>query len=310
MSMSFAIREIRGLDPRCDHQRIVYLSYYYDFPIDAAITSAIVLLRGFGAPRISTIVDASGEWHRNGQVRSAVLVQAILALVGHGYNSHVGQGVISQINAAHRSYQSAGEEFVYLLSRFVFEPIAWNAQCGWRPYCEQEKESLFHFWTAVGKRMHVRDMPQTSEALHSFMTHYEQAHCRPHAANHRLYLSFREVLAGWVPGPARPLVRWALPHMLDQELRDQLMIPATTTAGRTVARAVLLARRRLVSLLPKRTEPYPFRNSPPFLCGSGPLTQEAADRSKEGRDTGTPTRSARVWTKRTRGVATDAAQVS
>lgn len=309
MSTSFALREIERLDPQRDHQRIIRLSYCYEFPMEAAIVSIIVLLRSFGAPRISGILDASGEWSRSGAMRSATLVRSIVALVSHGYESSVGRSVISRMNAAHLAYRSANDEFVYLVARFVFEPMAWNARFGWRPYCAREKESLFLFWTAVGRRMHLRDMPETREALFLFMRRYAQAHCRPDPVNRRLYLSFREVLAGWFPAPVRPLVRWILPHALDHDLCDQLMMPASADTGRAAVRAILRARSRLVSLLPQRTEPYPFRTSPPFLYGSGPLIQQPADRSKEGRDAGVPTGSALSWTKRTRGAATDAAQV-
>jgi hypothetical protein len=212
MSTSFALREIERLDPQRDHQRIVRLSYCYDFPMEAAIVSIVVLLRSFGT----------------------------------------------------------NDEFVYIIARFVFEPIAWNAQFGWRPYCAREKESLFLFWTAVGRRMHVRDMPETREALFLFMCRYAQAHCRPDPVNRRLYLSFREVLAGWFPAPVRPLVRWILPHALDHDLCDQLMLPVSADTARAAVRAVLCARGRLVSLLPQRTEPYPFRTSPLFCMHQGP----------------------------------------
>jgi hypothetical protein len=275
MSTSFALREIERLDPQRDHQRIVRLSYCYEFPMEAAIVSIIVLLRSFGSPRISGILDASGEWSRSGAMRSANLVRSVASLVSHGYESPVGQSVITRMNAAHVTYRSENDEFVYIIARFVFEPIAWNARFGWRPYCAREKESLFLFWTAVGRRMHLRDIPETRESLFLFMCRYAQAHCRPDPVNRRLYLSFREVLAGWFPAPVRPLVRWVLPRVLDHDLRDHLMIPASADTGRAAVGAVLRARSRLVSLLPKRIAPYPFRANPPFLYGSGPRLREA-----------------------------------
>lgn len=291
MSTSFALREIERLDPQRDHQRIVHLSYCYEFPMEAAIVSVIVLLRSFGSPRISGILDASGEWSRSGAMRSANLVRSVASLVSHGYESPVGQSVITRMNAAHVAYRWANDEFTYIIARFIFEAIAWNARFGWRPYCDREKESLFHFWTAVGRRMHVQAIPETRKALFLFMCRYAQDHCRPDPVNERLYLSFREVLAGWFPAPVRPLVRWVLPHMLDHDLRDQLMIPDSADTGRAAVGAVLRARRRLVSLLPKRIAPYPFRASPPFLYGSGPLLREAESPAGQNDDARTSPRS-------------------
>jgi hypothetical protein len=277
MSKSPALREIEQLDPRYDHQRIVFLSSCYDFPIEAAGLSMIVLLRAFGAPRISTILERSGEWSRNAAARSANLVRSIVSLVGHGYDSHVGRDVIRRMNAAHSRYRTANDEFVYLLSRFVFEPVAWNARFGWRPYCSQEREALFHFWTAVGRRMQVRDIPDTPASLEQFMVDYAGSQCRPDPISQRLFLAFREAVAGWMPPPARPIVRWIIPQMMDQDLREALLIPTPSRSSQAAGRAVLQTASRLMALSPRRTTAYPFRGQPPFLYGKGPrLLEDAA----------------------------------
>jgi len=85
---------------------------------------------------------------------------------------------------------------------------------------------------------------------------------------------FISVLARWLPQPARPLVRWIIPHMLDHDLREALMISTPTKAGRALGRGCFHAARGLMALSPKRTTAYPFRARPPFLYGASLLGED------------------------------------
>lgn len=106
------------------------------------------------------------------------------------------------------------------------------------------------------------------------MVDYAVSQCRPDPINRRLFLAFREVVAGWVPRPARPIVRWIIPQMIDQDLREALLIPTPSKASRAAGRAVLQTASRLMAVSPRRTTAYPFRGQPPFLYGRGPLLLE------------------------------------
>jgi hypothetical protein len=47
------------------------------------------------------------------------------------------------MNAIHARFAIANDDFLYVLSTFVFEPIRWNARFGWRPMTEAEKLGWF-----------------------------------------------------------------------------------------------------------------------------------------------------------------------
>ena len=54
--------EIEQLDPERDHQRIVHLSFGYDFPWDSIRALEIALYRTYCVPSISALLDRTGEF--------------------------------------------------------------------------------------------------------------------------------------------------------------------------------------------------------------------------------------------------------
>ena len=57
------LRTIERLDPERDHQRIVHLSFGYEFPWDSIRALEIALYRTYCVPSISALLDRTGEFH-------------------------------------------------------------------------------------------------------------------------------------------------------------------------------------------------------------------------------------------------------
>ena len=69
MSRYAILAEIKKLDPLRDHQRIVFLSTCYDFPFDTTRALEFALYRTFCVPRISALLDRTGEFQNRAQKR-------------------------------------------------------------------------------------------------------------------------------------------------------------------------------------------------------------------------------------------------
>src|SRR5262245_49168488 len=69
MSRYAFLAEIKKLDPVRDHQRIVFLSTCYDFPFDTTRALEFALYRTFCVPRISALLDRTGEFQNRAQKR-------------------------------------------------------------------------------------------------------------------------------------------------------------------------------------------------------------------------------------------------
>ena len=164
MATPTVLEQIRALDPVADHQRIVFLSTRHDFPFDTTRALELALFRTFCVPAVAGLLDRTGEFLRRPQRRYDDTDILVSTLLEYGYDSPRGRAALRRMNFLHHRFPIANEDYLYVLSTFIYEPIRWNAQFGWRPMVRQEKLGHFHYWRAVGRRMGIRDITETFEA--------------------------------------------------------------------------------------------------------------------------------------------------
>ena len=164
---------IRALDPERDHERIVFLSTCYDFPFDTTRALEFALFRTFCVPRIARLLDGTGEFRNRAQKRYDDTDIIVSELMEHGYSSERGSRALARMNAQHGRFKIANDDFRYVLSTFIYEPIRWNARFGWRQMCETERLAYFHFWRQVGERMGIKDIPADYAAFERYNIDYE-----------------------------------------------------------------------------------------------------------------------------------------
>lgn len=63
------LHEIEQLDPERDHQRVMHLSFGYEFPWDSIRALEMALYRTYCVPSISKLLDRTGEFANNTQRR-------------------------------------------------------------------------------------------------------------------------------------------------------------------------------------------------------------------------------------------------
>jgi hypothetical protein len=249
------LREIRGLDPVADHRRIVYLDVCFEFPWDTTRALELALFRTFAAPSIAALLDSTGEFDRAAQKRYDDTDLILSTIVEAGYDSEEGKRAIRQMNRIHGRFEIANEDFLYVLSSFVFEPIRWNARFGWRPLIETEKLATFEFWRQVGRRMAISDVPEDYDEFERFNEEYERRTFRSTEAARRVGTATRDMFLGWIPGLPRRLGAPAIHALMDERLLEAFGFPRPPTAVRTAVEAALRARARAVALLPPRRRP-------------------------------------------------------
>lgn len=185
MSRYAILREIQKLDPEKDDQCIVFLSSRYDFPFDTTRALEFALFRTFCVPSISALLDRTGEFHHRAQKRYDDTDLIVSQLMEWGYDSEQGKRALRRLNQLHGRFAIANEDFLYVLSTFVYEPIRWNERFGWRSMSEEERLGYFHFWRQVGRRMNIREIPTDYGAFERFNREYEAQHYRYAEANER-----------------------------------------------------------------------------------------------------------------------------
>jgi hypothetical protein len=249
------LEQIRALDPVADHKRIVFLNMCYEFPFDTTRSLEFALFRTYCVPSISALLDRTGESYHRAQKRYDDTDLIISELVEWGYDSDRGQRALRRMNQLHGRFQIANEDFLYVLSTFIYEPIRWNARFGWRLMCEQERLAMFHFWREVGRRMNVQDIPTDYHAFEAFNVAYERRHYRFTEANQRVGAATRDLFISWFPRFLHPLVRPAIYALMDDPILTAFGFPRPSRLTRGLVTGALWLRARALRWLPPRRRP-------------------------------------------------------
>jgi hypothetical protein len=255
MARSSILEHIQQLDPVKDHQRIVFLSTRFDFPFDTVRALELALFRTFCVPSIAELLDRTGEFQRRAQKRYDDTDLIVSELMDHGYHSERGKAALRRMNQLHARFQIRNDDFLYVLSTFVFEPIRWNERFGWRLMCPAERLAMFHFWREVGRRMNIKDLPTDYEAFERFSRDYERQHFCYTDANHRVGSGTRDMFLSWFPRLLRPLARPAIYAMLDDALLKGFGFPQPSRLMRSLVPTSLRLRAQVVRWLPARRQP-------------------------------------------------------
>jgi hypothetical protein len=255
MSESRYLEEIRALDPVEDAQRIVFLDASFEFPWDTQRSLELAFYRTYAVPSIAELLDSTGEFVQRPQKRYDDTQLLISAFCEAGYDSDFGKRAIRRMNEIHGRFEIANEDFLYVLSTMAFEPIRWNARFGWRPLIQAERFATFHFWGEVGRRMAIRDIPESYGELEAFNVEFERTHFAYTEAGARVAAATRDMFLSWFPGVPASVGRPMVYALLDDPLLDALGFPHPPAWLRATAEAAVRARSLAVRGLPPRRKP-------------------------------------------------------
>lgn len=250
------LKEILQLDAQQDHQRIVYLSTAFEFPFDITRALEFALFRTFAVPSIGALLDQTAEFGTRAQRRYDDTDLILSQIYEYGYDSERGRAALRRMNRIHGRFEIENQDFVYVLSTFVFEPTRWIARFGWRDTVEQERLAFFHFWRAVGARMNIRQIPESYSEYEAFNVEYERAHFCYSEPSRRVAEATRAMFLDWfLP---RPLHRLGMPvvhALMDEPLLQAFGFPEPGHTLRRTVETALRTRGRIVRLLPERRRP-------------------------------------------------------
>src|SRR4026208_2015023 len=219
------LHEIERLDPERDHQRIVYLSVGYECPWDAIRSLEIALYRTYCVPSISALLDRTGEFRERTQQRYDDTSLLVAEMCKWGYESGRGKEALERMNWAHGHFKISNDDFLYVLSTFIYEPVRWIDRCGWRATCRNERLGYYYFWREIGKRMGIASIPHSYDAFDAWSRAYERAQFRFTDTNHRVGSYTRDLFATWFPRVFTPIVRYSIYAMLDEAMIAAFGVP-------------------------------------------------------------------------------------
>jgi hypothetical protein len=253
---SAVLGEIESLDPERDFARISYLSICFDFPWDVTHALDLALLKGSCVPSISGLQAGTGEFVERTQKRYDDTLLILAELLESGYDSERGRAAQRRMNRIHHRFPIANEDYLYILSTSVVEPIRFNARFGWRPYSETEVRAYFNLWAAIARRMGITGVPRTLVELERYHDDFERDRFAFSPSNRANALAMIEMFSGWYPAPLRPAVRAGIRGLLADEVLDALGLSRPSPRARRLVEGVLRLRAGLLRVGPRRTRPH------------------------------------------------------
>lgn len=247
------------------------------FPWDLTRSLELALLKTFCVPSISGLLHATGEFERRPRKRYDDTALMVAELLRHGPDSAIGAAVIARMNRIHGHYAISNDDYIYVLSTFVAEPIRWLDAYGWRPLTLPERQALFRFWRHVGGRMGIRDLPDSLEGLMAWNQRVEAEvfHTAPSnglVADATLAMLLRD----W-PAPLHGVLAAGLRGLLDPAVTASLGWQPPPPWWRRVLRQALRARSRLSNpgqrLAPRRSPRFFSQRPTPTYGASFTLQQ-------------------------------------
>jgi ER-bound oxygenase mpaB/B'/Rubber oxygenase, catalytic domain len=249
------LRELQRLDPERDAQRIVFVDGALEFPWDTQRALELAFYRSYAVPSIAELLASTHELTDRPQRRyddTQILISTFCEL---GYDSELGKRAIRRMNQLHGRFRIANDDFLYVLSTMIFEPIRWNARFGWRPLLELEQRATFFFWREVGERMAIKGIPATYDAFERFNVEFERERFAYTDAGHRVAAATRDLFLDWLPGVPKSLGRPILHALLDPPLLEALGFPQPPPALRRSVEQAMRTRSAVVRVLPPRRAP-------------------------------------------------------
>jgi hypothetical protein len=256
------LREIQRLDPEKDHCRIVHLTNGYEFSWDSTRALEIALYRTYCVPSISKLLDTTGEFRLRTQQRYDDTALIVAELLKHGYDSERGREALRRMNRVHAHFDISNDDYLYVLSTFIYEPVKWYERYGWRQPDRNEKLALYYFWREVGRRMNIKDIPPSYDEFERFSAEYEKTHFRYADTNKAIGEATRNLFAKWyAPVPPR-LIFTGIYAMLDDHMLQAFGFPKPPDYVRSLLTAGMKARAAVLRRLPPRRTAAFFVDAP------------------------------------------------
>ncbi|KAF8756047.1 hypothetical protein RHS01_04842 [Rhizoctonia solani] len=180
-------------------QKIIWTSSLYDHPmlVEKALEFALFKTYGILQESISKLLLKTGQLSKDinasrryrTRLQTAILIQTWVHVPITGPGSGVeelpkgadprGAIALARTNWLHSKYTISNDDYLYTLSLFIMEPAKWIEKYEWRGLTLLERQAYFVFWSEIGRRMGINNIPGTLEALVEWCEEYEQTNMVP-----------------------------------------------------------------------------------------------------------------------------------
>ncbi|KAJ7262727.1 hypothetical protein B0H12DRAFT_1104192 [Mycena haematopus] len=245
----------RTLTPE-ESQDVIQLAYMYDMPSLSEYSLAFALFKTYGIPTISQLLLHTKQLASQALVArryadTEILIGTWLAcpLAGRSLSADPeapaddprASIALARVNWLHSKYKISNEDYLYTLGLFTFEPEAWAARYGWRPLSPLERYATFVYWTEIGRKMNIKNIPSTAEEFQAWLQSYEEEHMIPAQSNRDVAKHTMDELLFMAPETfgIRSFLEGITRSLLEDRTRIAMMQPEAPTYAKYVVGGAL-----------------------------------------------------------------------
>lgn len=210
-------RVIATLDAEEDAQRIVAILVNHVFPMEFLFALELAQLRTFSIPSISGLLHATREYEDAGVKRldDTRAIMAELHATPLGTPAH--HEMIEHLNAIHGLYKIPNDDYLYVLSTFMLDPIFFIDRYGFRPMSAKEKDAMFFFYRRIGALMGIQELPTSRQAMVVWRRAYEARNQHYAPSNEAVAKGLLKAAGDLLPPAMRPWLTPVTTALLDDE---------------------------------------------------------------------------------------------
>ncbi|NGN84695.1 DUF2236 domain-containing protein [Arthrobacter silviterrae] len=228
----------------------------FDLAKDMEFGNFLSYYRNFAVPQLAQTLARNGEITARPTKRSYDTAIVIYEIIASGLDSPRGQEMVSLLNRVHKYVPGKPEDFRYVLLTLLVVPIRWCEQHAWRKPTDTEVDAATRFFTELGRRMHIVQLPSSFSDAAAILDDYESENVAPSPAGLELMNATVQILQGTLPTPVRPFTRILLSAMFDDgRLAAALGLPRPRLWSRAALNGALKARNVLRRWRPLSQEP-------------------------------------------------------
>lgn len=194
-----------------------------EFPFLVKTALEFGLFKTYGIPSISRLLVKTKELTDNVSRRYDDTDLLVREFTENAPNSHRARTAIQRLNYLHSLYPTiTNDEYLYVLTVFIVEPITWISKFGWRQPHQKEKISSYLIWKDIGIKMGIKSIPDSFEAAELFLAKYEADNMGYAPANAELAESSARLFLSVVPSFMHPLGKCIIRALCGERLRQAL----------------------------------------------------------------------------------------
>ncbi|HQV77571.1 MAG TPA: hypothetical protein PLJ42_09225 [Chitinophagales bacterium] len=259
MLKSKTLRKIESLHPKNDAWEIVRLSMHYEFPWDYNRASEYALYKTYAVPSISKLLHATKEFEKNPQKRYDDTDLLLSLIIENGITQGKGKDALERMNWIHSNYKISNDDYLYILSTFIFDIYYWLNKYAYRKLIHNEELAGFYVWQEIGKKMHIQHIPETIEEFRRYHDNYERMHFKYETSNAIISKVTENLMLSWyLPEISFDMFRPYLHAVMEPHLLKALGRNEPGFLKRNIVAKALKTRSKLESIIPRK---HPFIRS-------------------------------------------------